>query len=281
MLGRKEAPMNTTPDPAVVEPKHPAVVEPNNAVAAAADERLKHAYRQIASADEQLARLTEQLSKLERDAAHTPSPVPGRRPSRGRPALRGFTGLLLAACIVGAAFVYQSSWGDATRLMIARWLPSVLASSAPLEQPGLHAVSSPVQLAAAEATAVPASSPVPVPPQDVALPAAPQPPELTQQLQTITQDIANLDQKIEQLKAAQEQLVVQMASNNARAIGEFKAGQEQIMRLMAKTSEPNTRPKTSSSAPSARPVAVAPHQLTSTQARSLPSAAVRSPRQDQ
>jgi hypothetical protein len=267
--------MNSTPSP--------EAVESNNAVAAAADERLKHAYQQIASADEQLARLTVQLSKLEHDAADKSSRVPGRRPSRGRPALRGFAGLLLAACIVGAALVSQSSLGEPTRLMIARWLPPVFASSVPREQPELRALASPVQLAAAEATALPAGSPASLPPQDAAPAAAPLPPELAQQLQTITQDITNLDQKIEQLKAAQEQLVIQMTSNNARAIGEFKAGQEQIMRLMAKTPEPNARPKTTSATSSmassvspARQAAVAAHQP---QTRSVPT--TRSPPQQQ
>jgi hypothetical protein len=284
----KEAPMNPT--------LTPAEAEPNNAVAAAADERLKNAYRQIASADEQLARVTEKLSRLEHDAvqknAQKSSLVASRRTSRGGPALRGLVGLLLAAGIVGGAFVLQSSSGEATKLMIARWISPVLASSVPVERPGSEASSRPIQVAAAEATVVPASPPAQMPPQDAAPAAAPLPPELAQQLQTITSDIANLGQKIEQLRAAQEQLSIQMASNNARAIGEFKTGQEQIMRLMAKPSEPNQRPRTSSatsavassvtsSVSPARPA----HQPTSThgspQPRSLPPATMRSPPQDQ
>ena len=264
----------------------PAAVEPNNAVAAAADERLKHAYQQIASADEQLARLTQKLSKLELDAARQTSAVPSRRQPRGNPALRGGAGLLLAACIVGAAFVSQSSSGDATKQIIARWIPSVLASSVPLEKSALPISS--VQVAAAESTAVPASSPAPGAPQESASTTAPLPPELAQLLQTITQDIANVDQKIDQLKAAQEQV----ASNNAKAIEELKASQEEMTRLMAKASEPNSHPKSPSvsaasvspSAASARPAAVAPRQPTSThassQARSLPPAVTLSPRDE-
>jgi hypothetical protein len=266
----------------------PSAVEPNDAVAAAADERLKHAYQQIASADEQLARLTAQLTKLERDGAQKPPPVPGRRPSQGGPVLRGLIGLSLAACIAGAAFVLQSSSGHETRLMITRWVSPVLALSVPLERPQPDASPSPVQVAAADATVVPASSSAPAAPQDVAPTAAPMSPELTQQLQTITRDIANLDQKIEQLKAVQEQLAIQMDRDTARAIGEFKASQEEITRLMTRASEPNSRPKAtsvSSSVPTsgspARQAAATSHQPTSThvspQARSL--SATRSPPQ--
>ena len=87
----------------------PRTTEADDALAARADERLAHAYEQIARADEQLARLNEQMARMEQDAAPHPSviPLPLRRPSRGRPALRGLLGLFAAACIVGAAFVSQ------------------------------------------------------------------------------------------------------------------------------------------------------------------------------
>jgi hypothetical protein len=123
--------MNSTPNP--------KAIDPNDVL--------------VAHADEQLARLTEQLSNLEHDTARHPSAVPARGPSRGRPALRGLIGLLLAACIFVAAFVSQSSYGDAAKLIVARWAPQlILASSLPLEKPGLPAQPSPstVQVAAAE-----------------------------------------------------------------------------------------------------------------------------------
>jgi hypothetical protein len=56
-------------------------------------------------------------------------------------------------------------------------------------------------------------------------------PELAQLLQTMARDLANVEQGIEQLKASQEQM----------------------MRLIAKASEQNLRPKTS--APPPRPTA--------------------------
>src|SRR6266404_3652821 len=119
---------------------------------ARADERLAHAYEQIARADEQLSRVNEQISRMEHDDARKKAMNKLRRPSRGRPALRGFIGLLLAACICFAAFASQS-YGETARLMISRWAPQLAAaSSSPAETPKLADQQSPptVQVAAAE-----------------------------------------------------------------------------------------------------------------------------------
>ena len=94
---------------------------------ARADERLAHAYEQIARADEQLARVNEQISKLEQDAARKKSANGYRRPSRSRPALRGFVALLLTAGICIAAFASQSS-GETAKLMISWWAPQPAAA---------------------------------------------------------------------------------------------------------------------------------------------------------
>jgi len=93
--------MNSTPTP--------KAIEPHNALIASADEQLAHAYEQIVRADEELARLSEQLAKMERDAARPPSAGPGPQSPPRRPALRALVGLPLAACIVVAALVLQSS----------------------------------------------------------------------------------------------------------------------------------------------------------------------------
>src|SRR6266576_3138297 len=219
--------MNSTPNP--------EAIEANDVLIARADERLAHAYQQIAHADEQLERVNERLSKLDHDAARSPSAVLGRLPSRGRPMLRGLTGLLLAACILVAAFVSQSSYGDAAKLIIAGWAPQiVLASSLPLEKPGLPAQPSPsaIELAAADPLL---SQPTPsarAAPQDVAPSAAPVSHELAQLLQTMARDLANVEQGIEQLKASQEQV----AADNAKAVEQLKASHEQMTRLIAKAS---------------------------------------------
>ena len=98
----------------------PKSTEADHVLASRADERLAHAYEQIASADEQLARLTEKLARMEQEAPRQPSVAPVRKPSRGRPVLRGFIGLLAAVCVAGVALVSQSSYGEAARPVIAR-----------------------------------------------------------------------------------------------------------------------------------------------------------------
>jgi hypothetical protein len=214
----------------------PKATEPDDVLVARADERLVHAYAQIARADEQLARLNEQLSKLENDSARQPSAVVGRLPSRGRPALRGVIGLLLAACIFVGAFVLQSSYGDAAKSIVAPWMPEfILTSSLWMEKsegPTQPSQSS-VQLAAATPVIPQPTASAQAAPQDVASTVAPAPPDLAQLLQTMARDIANLAQGIEQLKANQEQA----ARENAKVVEQLKASQEQMTRLAAKPSD--------------------------------------------
>jgi hypothetical protein len=248
--------MNSTPNAKAIEPEDDLI--------ARADEGLAHAYEQIVRADEQIARVNEQVSKLEHDAARNPSAAPGRLPSRGRPMLRGLIGLLLAACIFITAFVLQSPHGDAAKPIFARWAPRLIStSSLPMENPGL-------QLAAAAPVAAQPTPLAQTAPRAVAPTAAPVSPEVAQLLQTMARDLANLEQRIEQLKAGQEQ----MATDNAKAVEQLKASQEQMTRLIAKASEQNPRPKTS--APPPRPIASAARKpvpkLPSPQARAQPQA---------
>ncbi len=264
---------------------NPKQTDPPNVLVARADEGLAHAHEQITRADEEIARAEEQLSKLEREAARHPSDhpqtrmntfrpaVPGKRPSLGGRAVRGFIGLMLAACIGVAAFVWQSPYGDAAKQIIVSWVPQlVLTSSLPLEKPGLSAQPSPPTVQAAAATTAP---PQPAPlaqsaREDVVPTAAALSPELTQLLQSMARDLATLGQAIEQLKASQEQ----MARDNANAAEQFKASQEQMARVIAKASEQNLRPKTS--APPPRPTATSTRKpmplLPSPQATTQPQA---------
>jgi hypothetical protein len=213
---------------------NPTATDPNDELVARADERLAHAYEQIAQADEQLVRVTENLSKLNENAARKPSAIPDRRPSRGRPARRGLAGLLLAACICLAAFVWQLPGGDAARLMIARWVPQPgLTSPQPPNNPSpsVQATASAPRLIAAQPTSLAISAQTA--PQEVAPTAAPLAPDLAQTLQTMARDLAIVGRAIEQLKAGQEQI----ASDNARAVEQLKAGQDQMARDNAKTAE--------------------------------------------
>jgi hypothetical protein len=217
---------------------------------ARADERLAHAYQQIVSADEQLARVNEQISRMEDDAARKKAANELRRPSRDRPALRGFIGLLLTVGICFAAFASQS-YGETARLMISQWVPQ-LASSLPSATPELAAQQSqpPVQVAAADATISQLSPPAQTAPQDAA--PVPIPPEVTQLLQTMARDLASVQQEIEQLKASQQEL----ARENAGITEQLKASQEQMARAISSASEQNLRPKTpaaTSAATSAKP----------------------------
>jgi hypothetical protein len=214
---------------------------------ARADEQLARVYDQIARADEQIARVSEQFSKIERDAARDPSV--GSQPPRARPARRSLIGLLSAVCIVGivvAAFVLQSSHGG-VMLIGGQWPPQLISTpSLPSKNPSFPAQPdlSPAQVTAAE-TAPPQAVPLSRP-QDAAT-AASAASELTQLLQKVTGDIANLEQAMEQLKAKQDQ----MASENAKAIEQLKTKQEDMARLLAKVSEQSALPKTSP--PSAGP----------------------------
>jgi len=217
-----------------------------------ADEQLAHAYEQIKSADEQLAGMEAQLSRLERE---TPRSHPRR--SRDRPWLRGIVGLLLAAYIVSAAFVSQSSYGDT----VARWAPQLVSAlTLPREKLGLFTRPNPssAQLAAAEPVSPPQIAPYDVTPTAVQVSSEP-----AKLFQTMARDLANVEREIEQLKTSQQQLASenakameqikasqeQTARDIARAVELLKASQEQVARPIARASEQNNRPKTSAPQP--------------------------------
>jgi hypothetical protein len=259
--------MDTTLNPKPADPRHVLI--------ARADEEISHAYEQITSAGEDIARAEEQLSKLEHAARRA---AEGKRPSlRGRRAVRGVIGLMLAACIGVAAFAWQSPNGDAARQIIAGWAPRlVLTSWLPLERPGLPAQPGPpaVQTAAKTAPPQPAAL-AQAAPEDVAPTAAALSPELTL-LQSMARDLATLGQAIEQLKASQQQ----MARDHVNAVDLLRVSQEQMARVIAKTSEAKTseaktseakgaeqnlRPRTS--APPPRPTTALPPRPTAAPTR--------------
>ena len=207
------------------------------------NEEIARAYEQVALADEQIARTLAQEA-----ASHPSDPkirMTGARRAIGRPAIRGFVGLLLAACIGIAAIGWQSSYGDAARQIIARWAPQlVLTSSLSPNNPGLPEQPSLPTLQASAANAL-SPSPQPAPlaqaaPEAVAPTGAALSPDSAQLLQSMARDLATVGQEIEALKAGIEQLKAnqeQMARDNARAAEQFKASQEEIARDIAKASE--------------------------------------------
>ena len=240
--------MNSTPGP------KPA--EPHEGLVARADERLVHAHEEIKRADEQLARLSEQVARMERNAARAPGVGP-RTP--GRRTLRVL--LPLAACIVVAALVWQSSLGGGAKPVVTPSAPQLVTPSLPPENPPSSVAPAPsaVHLAAAgpapaQATPVVESAPqatsktmqmAQAAPQDAAptsagptatVPtAAAASPDQAQLLQTMARDLANLQRSIEQLKASQQQ----MAGDNAKEIAALRASQEEMKRVLAKASEQN------------------------------------------
>ena len=197
--------------------------DPHDLMVARADKELAQAYDQIKSADDQLARLHGQLSKIERDSKRRS----GRR--RDRAMLRGLVGLVLAACICAAAFASQSSHADAARAMIARWTPQIILASLPTEwsAAGDQTNAPTIQMAIADVDPSPAVSPQSAP-QDAASTATA---ELTQC--ATARDVARLREELEQLKATH----AQMLRDNAEAAQQIKAAQEQTARDNASTVE--------------------------------------------
>jgi len=248
--------------------------EANDVLAARADERLAHAYEQIAHADEQLARLTEQMTRMEQEEAARPaSAVLLKRPSRGRPLLRGFIGVVTAACIIGGALALQSSYGATAGPAIARWAEPYLGSVSwsPLAKPeqATQPMPSGVRLAAVDAAPPPAMPLAQAGTQDVASPHAMTSPDVAQVLQTMARDLTTVQQGIEDLKASQERL----ASENARIAEQFKASQEQLTRLVARVSEQEQRAtRAAVPPPPPRPIAEAARRPApvSPQARAQP-----------
>jgi len=238
--------MNSMPNPEQTDPHDVAVAA------------LKQACQQIGRADKQLPRVNEQVSKLEQDAARHPLDqqkrlaVPPRRSSRGRLALQGLIGLLMAACI-GAAAIALRSHGDAAKQMIARWTPQPYLISSPAPESPVPAQPSPSAVQASAAKAAPQQPALPAPPAQTALAgaaptaAAPSPGQ-PQLLQSMARELAAVEQEIEQLKSRQKQMVrdnaelaeqlkasqEQMARDNAAVAEQLKASQEQMARLIAK-----------------------------------------------
>jgi hypothetical protein len=261
---------------------NPEQTDPRN-VFVHVNEEIARAYEQIALADEQIARTLAQEA-----ASHPSDPktrMTGDRPAIGRPAVRGFVGLLLAACIGVAAIGWQSSYGDAAKQIIARWAPQfVLTSSPPPNNPGLPEQPSLPTLQASAANAL-SPSPQPAPlaqaaPEAVAPTAAAVSPDSAQLLQSMARDLATVGQEIEELKAGIEQLKTnqeQMARDNARAAEQFKASQEEMVRDIAKASEAKASEQSlrhKISAPPPRPTAAPVRKpvpiLPSPQARAQP-----------
>ena len=154
-----------------------------------------------------------------RAAAVNDVEVRGDRRSIGGRAIRACIGFLLAVCLAVAATLWQS-YGDATKQIVARWVPLfALSSSSPQDNPGLPGQPGAAAVQASAAKAVP---PAQTAPEGVASTGATLSPESTQLLQSMAGNLAHAQQEIEQLKAS---------------VAELKASQQQMSRDTAKVSE--------------------------------------------
>jgi hypothetical protein len=239
--------MQSTLTPQQTDPHDIFVIEPDVVLAARADH---------ASPDpvqDALTRLAHQRANAPSEvSAGTPSPAvdttfraaaavdatkaPGERSAIGRLAKNTFIAFLFALCsaIVATTWTHH---GDAAKQMIANWMPAFLpASSSPAATPALAEQPDASPMQAATADQAPAQ---PARPSEGAAPApAVSPTESTPSAQSMARDLATMGQQIEQLKVSIEQL---------------KAGQAQMSRDLAKTSDPNPRPRIAALPP--RPVA--------------------------
>lgn len=215
---------------------------------------LTRAYERIKSAEQDLARLDRLVSGMEhggdrpppqqakaggapgadaaKDASSPRGRIPAQSPKANRPMLRAVVILLLAAGLLGAAVASQ--YRDEARAIMARWAAPVSNPTSsprlnpPLEASEVHSPAPPptVLLAAADEQA-----PVPAPPvhKDAdnhpttgATPPDPNSAELTQSLKTITDQLASINEKLEQLKSRHEQTLREQAD----AIQQLKTARE-------------------------------------------------------
>lgn len=163
----------------------------------------------------------------------------GARTSFGRRLMRVVIGMILTACLAGAAVVWESQ-GEIVRPLVARWAPPfVLTLLSRMESPAVDPQPAPAAVADTTATAAP-STEAQAAADNVGSTAASPSPEQTQLLQSMARDLAELRLQMEQMKAG---------------IADLKAGQDQMAREASKASEAtNLRPRVSP-APAQQPIA--------------------------
>jgi len=267
-------PNTDTPKPDDPKPDEPQGVK-------RADAELAGAYERIKTAKEELARLDQLVSGMEHGNDRPPirqrptgeepgatpvteappsqktsenqTPDPGVR--RRRPMLLALVGLLLAVCIVGAAFA--SRYRDEAKAIMARWAPPASMAHEEAAKPAgpalmAQAADAPAQPSPPAAPSQKETKEVPstgaTPPADPTS-AEPTSGDLAQSLQTITRDLASINEKLDQLKSSYDQTLREHAdtiqqlktaqekdvSDNARIAAQIQAMQAQLAALSAKS----------------------------------------------
>jgi hypothetical protein len=173
--------------------------------------------------------------------------------------LPGFVALVSAAIIGVPAILLLSPYREAAKLMTAGWVspPSVTSPAVQLNQPPLQLSSAPDRADATKLALAPAVSDQ-YAQQEAAATSLVLSPEQTRLLETMPRDLANLEQRIEQLNARQEQLsrdnaklleeleankerTAQTAAENAKVIAKLEAGHEELARAIATASDNQSR----------------------------------------
>ena len=225
-----------------------------------ADRELSHAYEQIKSAEEDLARLDRLVSGMERGSDGPPIPQAGTgaEPSgttvnevsalaktsemktseikppdpavkRGRPMLLACGGFLLAICIVGAAFA--SRYGNEAKAIMARWAPPASIAHPPIAHSEASEPRAPTKALMAQAADAgqqpsPPAAPTQKEMKDVPSTGAATSADLAQSLTTITRGLASINEKLDQLKSSYDQTL----REHADALQQLKTAQEQSAR---------------------------------------------------
>jgi hypothetical protein len=250
------APMSSTLNPPKIDPKDIPTLAPEVVVTRADHDVAKPdpGGKPTASAAENGAEAAAGAKAPPVDTtfrATSTDPVKGEpRKSFGRRLLRGVIGMILTACVAGAAMLWQSH-SDVVRQIVTKSVaPIIVALLSRKESPVVEESSgSPVvQASVAPAASAPSAS------QNVAdnpgsTAAASPSPEAAQLLQSLARELTNLRQDMEQMKAA---------------IAELKASDDQMAREIVKASDRATdkaleqalRPKVSMASPQAQPIAI-------------------------
>jgi hypothetical protein len=198
-------------------------------------------------------------------------PLNGRvrlKPPRRERAGRGLVRFVLTVCVGIAATVGWQAYGEEAKQMFANLAPQLLAqlpaqaqtnaaaepqAAAPAEpaqiaetQPAADDVTQ--QPAATTAAAAAPAQPPAAPPVEAAAAQTPVPPEVTQSLDAMGREIAQLKQTIEELRVGQQQLTRELAK---------AAEQEAKRKASAQKPKPATPPQRAAAAP-LPPVQAAP-----------------------
>jgi hypothetical protein len=183
-----------------------------------------------------------------RAASAEPAKAAARK-SFGRRLLRGVIGMILTACVAGAAVLWQSH-GDVVRQIVTKSVAPVVLALLSRQSPAVEEPSgSPVVQASVVPGAVAPSAPQNVADNSGSSTASPSP-EAAQLLQSLARELTSLRQDMEQMKSA---------------IAELKTSDDQMAREIAKASDRATdkaleqalRPRVSMVSPSqAQPVAI-------------------------